>query len=77
MGGLSILGSHTQVARLGNVLGRVMRSWLSTQGAASLGFLDNLRRSYTQGLCPRGPTFERSHMQVPSGEHQVGVSTHW
>lgn len=77
VGGLPISGSHTQVARLGNVLGRATRSWLSMQGAASLGFLDNLRRPYTQGLRPNGPMFGRSHMQVPSGEHRMGVSTHW
>lgn len=77
MGDLPITVSHTQVAHLGNIFGRVTRSRLSMQRAAYLGFLDNLRRCHMQGLHPRGPTFRRSHPQVPSGEHEVGVSTHW
>lgn len=71
------MSSYTQVAHLENIVGRVTRSRLSMQGAAYLGFLDKLRRSHTQQLHPRGPTFRRSHPQVVSGEHGVEVSTHW
>lgn len=77
MGGLPIMSSHTQIAHLENILGRVTRSRAVYAGSCIVGISGQVEEIPHSAATPRGPTFRRSHPQVLSGEQGVEVSTHW